>query len=67
MRYNGQMHFAISLSTLGCDFKNVVPTWEARPLPHIFLPDPFDFRFMELFLKTNPGMILSIEVDIWSV
>ncbi|KAL5622610.1 hypothetical protein FOBRF1_001860 [Fusarium oxysporum] len=40
--------------TLGCDFKNVVPTWEARPLPHIFLPDPFDFRFMKLFLKTNP-------------
>ncbi|KAK2480086.1 hypothetical protein H9L39_09460 [Fusarium oxysporum f. sp. albedinis] len=60
------MHFAISLSTLGCDFKNVVPTWEARPLPHIFLPDPFDFRFMELFLKTNsdtPPLHASILFD----
>ncbi|EMT70602.1 hypothetical protein FOC4_g10009067 [Fusarium odoratissimum] len=54
MRFNGHMHFAISLSTLGCDFKNVVPTWEAQPLTHIFQPDPFDFRFMKLFLKTNP-------------
>ncbi|KAI3584391.1 hypothetical protein IWW34DRAFT_800390 [Fusarium oxysporum f. sp. albedinis] len=45
-----------SVGTLGCDFKNVVPTWEARPLPHIFLPDPFDFRFMELFLKTNSAI-----------
>ncbi|EXL79098.1 hypothetical protein FOPG_06858 [Fusarium oxysporum f. sp. conglutinans race 2 54008] len=54
MRYNGHMHFAISLSTLGCDFKNVVPTWEAQPLTHIFQPHPFDFRFMKLFLKTNP-------------
>ncbi|TXC00960.1 hypothetical protein FocTR4_00009222 [Fusarium oxysporum f. sp. cubense] len=43
-----------SVGTLGCDFKNVVPTWEAQPLTHIFQPDPFDFRFMKLFLKTNP-------------
>ncbi|KAF5681876.1 hypothetical protein FCIRC_5305 [Fusarium circinatum] len=39
------------LETLGCDFKNVVPTWDAWPMPYSALPDPFDYANFKLCLE----------------
>ncbi|KAF5634589.1 hypothetical protein F52700_5782 [Fusarium sp. NRRL 52700] len=41
----------VSLETLKCDFKNVVPTWDAWPMPYSSLPDPFDYASFKLRLE----------------
>ncbi|KAF5544427.1 hypothetical protein FMEXI_6540 [Fusarium mexicanum] len=43
-----------SFTTLGCDFKNVVPAWDTWMVPYIFEPDPFEFQFLRFILKNNP-------------